>query len=421
MKRRQTGAVILTVALTMLFLLGFMGIALDFGHLFVVKTELQTATDSCALAAAQELDGASDALTRATSAGRTAGNLNKTNFQGGTAGLAAADITFSDSLIGAYSSTFAPVANARYARCVRTRGGMAPWMLQAMSAFSGNAAYGANRAVFAQAVATRASAQSTCPLPISIKPKAGGVAPNYGFQVGEWVVLLSKDNVTPGKIGWFPLNSGGKMEDIENQLNGTYCGVKANDNVGTEVSGVKASLFEIWNYRFGIYKNKADPSVDRPDYSGYAYTTDNWKPRAGGAMPNAYSGSTPPGSHATAANFKTKRLAFASYDDTGTDIKHGDKITGLKMNSFKELATPNPGGQHDQLGYNRRIVLVPVTPFGSTKVVDFVCMLMLRPIEDPNADVELEFLGNAGAVNSPCTTYGMAGGTAGPLVPTLVQ
>src|SRR4029078_3860195 len=140
LKRRQTGAVILTVALTMLFLLGFMGIALDFGHLFVVKTELQTATDSCALAAAQELDGASDALTRATSAGRTADNLNRTNFQGGTAGLAAADITFSDSLIGAYSSTFAPVANAKYARCVRTRGAIAPSMLQAVSGVSQNSA-----------------------------------------------------------------------------------------------------------------------------------------------------------------------------------------------------------------------------------------------------------------------------------------
>src|SRR3954453_3811059 len=93
LRRSQNGAVIVTVAMAMLFLLGFMGIALDFGHLFVVKTELQTATDSCALAAAQELDGASDALTRATSAGITAGNLNKVNFQGGTAGVVAADIT----------------------------------------------------------------------------------------------------------------------------------------------------------------------------------------------------------------------------------------------------------------------------------------------------------------------------------------
>src|SRR3954464_14941302 len=108
---RQRGAVILTVAFALLFLLGFMGIALDFGHLFVVKTELQTAMDSCALAAAQELDGASDALTRATNAGLAAGNANRANFQRGTAGLIATEITFSDSLVGAYSHTFVPVAN----------------------------------------------------------------------------------------------------------------------------------------------------------------------------------------------------------------------------------------------------------------------------------------------------------------------
>src|SRR3954465_167661 len=101
-KARQRGAVILTAALSMLFLLGFMGLALDFGHLFVVKTEMQTATDSCALAAAQELDGAVDALARASSAGVTAGNLNRVNFQGGASGIVANDVTFSDSLIGAY-------------------------------------------------------------------------------------------------------------------------------------------------------------------------------------------------------------------------------------------------------------------------------------------------------------------------------
>ena len=39
---RQKGAVIVTVAFALLFLLGFMAIALDFGHMFVVKDELQT-------------------------------------------------------------------------------------------------------------------------------------------------------------------------------------------------------------------------------------------------------------------------------------------------------------------------------------------------------------------------------------------
>src|ERR1700693_2502001 len=88
-RRRQNCSIIVTVEPSLLFLLGFMGVAFDFGHLFVVRTELQTAMDACALAAAQELDGRSDAVTptcvgRATSAGMTAGNLNNVNFQSGT-------------------------------------------------------------------------------------------------------------------------------------------------------------------------------------------------------------------------------------------------------------------------------------------------------------------------------------------------
>src|SRR5688500_5430396 len=80
-RNRQKGAVIITVSLLMLFLLGFMAFAIDFGRLFVVKTELQTAMDSCALSAAQELDGLGDSITRGRSAGLTAGNTNRVNFQ----------------------------------------------------------------------------------------------------------------------------------------------------------------------------------------------------------------------------------------------------------------------------------------------------------------------------------------------------
>jgi len=105
LQARQHGAVMVTVAFALLFLLGFMGVALDFGHLFVVKTELQTAMDSCALAAAQELDQSGSGLSgvaRATNAGRTAGNLNRVNFQGSASGVVDTDVTFSDTLIGSY-------------------------------------------------------------------------------------------------------------------------------------------------------------------------------------------------------------------------------------------------------------------------------------------------------------------------------
>src|SRR6476661_5165291 len=83
-RRQQGGAVIITMALLLLFLLGFMGFALDFSRLFIVKTELQTAMDSCALSAAQELDGLAGALDRGRSAGITAANMNRVNLQSAT-------------------------------------------------------------------------------------------------------------------------------------------------------------------------------------------------------------------------------------------------------------------------------------------------------------------------------------------------
>lgn len=68
-KQRERGAVLPMVGLTLAVLLGMAGLVIDLSGLFVAKTELQSAVDSCALSAAQELDGASDALTRATNAG----------------------------------------------------------------------------------------------------------------------------------------------------------------------------------------------------------------------------------------------------------------------------------------------------------------------------------------------------------------
>ena len=114
--RRQRGAVVVTVALLMMFLLGFMGFALDFARTFVVKTELQTAMDSCALSAAQELDGAADAITRAVSAGLTAGNVNGVNFQSqnwaGKGQVTTGNITFRDGTYTVTTNPTIPIARA---------------------------------------------------------------------------------------------------------------------------------------------------------------------------------------------------------------------------------------------------------------------------------------------------------------------
>jgi hypothetical protein len=417
-RRRQHGSVIITVCLVMLFLLGFMGIALDFGHLFVVKTELQTAMDSCALAAAQELDGESSALTRASSAGQTAGNLNNVNFQSSTwsdkGQLVDTDITFRDA---AYNVTTVP-ANAKYAQCQHTQPAVQLWLLQAMGAFSGNTTlYPNTQNVMANAVAARAHAQSACPLPLALKPNPGGVAPDYGFTPGQWIVLLTAQGAaTGGQIGWANLDGSNGAAETTAEMNG-HCGTKIGDTLGTP--GVQASVARAWNSRFGIYGGGSSPATSPPDWTGYAYTAKNWPSKS-----HAYDGPVPAASPntATSANYITKRDAWASCANTGTSVSTCESITGLTLNSFSRLASSGVDGEHHLDGsYNRRIALVPIVN-GAMGVIDYACMLILQPISIPMpASVQLEYIGNAAAIGSPCVTSGSPGGVAGPLVPVLVR
>lgn len=416
------GVVLPLVAVGLTALLGFGGLVIDLGSLFVAKTELQSALDSCALAAAQELDGAADALSRATNAGLTAGNFNKVGYQETTAGITTEEVTFSDTLAGSYSTSFAPAANARYARCNHTTNGIPAYLIQLVGGSTSNS-------VGAVAVATRAHAQSSCPLPIGIRPKPGGTAPNYGYLVGEWITMLYDPTQSgqPSEMGWYNLDGSTNAAETQKEVAGTgYCGSKVGDTVGTP--GAKVAVSDEWNSRFGIYKNNGDMAAMRPDFTGYVYcqsatnpscTETNW---ANPVPQNAYSGTPTAGSHATAANFLTKRLAYANYADTGTTINEGDAITGLnlKPGGFKDLATAGTSGQHREYGKNRRVVLVSVVSPAS-KIIDYACMLMLQPVTNTTVAVQLEFLGNAGDPGTPCTTNGLAGGAAGPMVPTLVQ
>jgi len=406
---KPRGAILPLVGLALVVLLGFAGLVIDLGGLFVAKTELQSALDSCALAAANELDGAADALTRGTNAGLTAGNANKVKYQESSAGIVSADITYSDTLAGSYSASFAPVANAHYARCEHTSPPIAAYFIGLVGASSSNS-------VGALAIATRANSQTNCPIPIGLLSRGGG-APNYGYQVGEWVTMLyDPTGSTPSEMGWYNLNGTTSASETKSEVLNGYCGSKIGDTLGTP--GAKVSVNDEWNGRFGIYKNNGDVSTWRPDFSGYVYTSTNWT----NVVPqNAYSGTPAAGSDVTAANFKTKRLAYANYADTGTSVNVGDAITGLNMKpgGFKSLATSGTGGELQQFGLNRRIVLAPI--LSSSTIIDYACMLMLQPVTNSTVSVQLEFLGNAGAINSPCTSAGLAGGTVGPLVPTLVR
>lgn len=432
-RHRQKGAVIITVALLMFFLLGFMAFALDFGKLFVVKSELQTSMDSCALAAAQELDSLPTAIDRARSAGLTAGNLNAVNFQSpdwsGKGQLVATEITFRDA---SYVATTNP-AVAQYAQCQHTQPAVQMWLLRAMSIVTGDTTlFPSTHNVMASAVATRASSQTACPIPLALKTMPGGsAANNYGFLQGQWITLLmGAGEATNGEIGWANLDGSNNAAETVREMNGS-CGTEVGDNLGTP--GVQAAVADVWNYRFGIYRNNVSPgtpSTHHPDYSGYAYTDTNWPADPTSANPevrNAYYGTPYADPTGTAENFATKRSNFASCDDDGTRMRGGsghscESITGLDLNSFQDLAVPGPTavGGHRTYGRDRRTVVVPVVDNANT-VIDWACMLMLQPLSIPLVPVQLEFIGLAGAPGVPCTTSGMPGGWAGPLVPQLVR
>ncbi|KGF83021.1 hypothetical protein IA69_01920 [Massilia sp. JS1662] len=397
-RRNEAGAVIVTVALLLFLLLGFTGLALDLGHLFIVRTELQTSMDACALAAAQELNGQPDALARATNAGIAAGNVNRVDLQSATwsgkGQVTAADITFRDQNHNAGATS----ATARYVRCNHVQRDTPTNLVHMAGMLVGSSAFAAKMDVAALAEATTTPAQSTCPMPLALKPKAGGARPNFGFVKGEWVTLLSKTTASGGQIGWANLDGSTSASETEAELKG-YCGTRVGSKLGTP--GVQGTIADTWNARFGIYKNNSGPAVAPPDFTGFVYTR---------------AGTWPQGSNAY-GDFVNKRQAFAN---CAASVGACEAATKLKLNQFTTVATGGANGDLRKYGTNRRLVVVPVVD-GGYNVIDFACMLLLQPIPSPFDDVQLEFLGNASDASSPCTANGLPGGLAGPLVPVLVR
>src|SRR5512143_2845716 len=206
--KRQRGAVAVVVGIAILVLVGMIGLALDMGQMFVNKTELQNAADACALAAARELDGNADALTRADAAGVLVGTQNLVGFQKTAVVLTPADISYSDQLSpnSSYKTSAAASAGeakkARFAMCQVGRTDIAMW-------FMGLQGFG-NQTVRAYAVATLAPSQSTCAIPIGLCKQPGGSAPTFGLIVGQWYSgkFSAGTPSTTGSYNWIDFNPG---------------------------------------------------------------------------------------------------------------------------------------------------------------------------------------------------------------------
>jgi uncharacterized membrane protein len=71
MKRAEprAGFILVTTGLSIVALIGMMGVAVDLGRMYIAKSEVQTFADLTAIAATRQLDGSDSGVTRARQQG----------------------------------------------------------------------------------------------------------------------------------------------------------------------------------------------------------------------------------------------------------------------------------------------------------------------------------------------------------------
>ena len=407
-RKGQRGAIAIVVGLSLVVLVGFAGLALDGGRLYLTKTELQNAADACALAAASDLAGAPNIpagnFLIAQNAAMRVAEQNRVGFQGAAINRGNVTVEFGTSLSsGAWLTAAAnPPANARFVRCTIPQTGITPWFMQVLG-------FGA-ATVSAAATASLVPSQAACNgIPMAMC--AQGSAPSFGLVPGQWYNGgFSNSGQLTGSFAWIDYTppSGGASE-----LSAVLAGPGAClSSVGSQVgaTGANTSVNRQWNTRFGVYHPSEDPNGPVPDRSGYAYRAANWPSQA----------------NALADFLNTRRPTNQPYGVPG--VANGNTITGLSVSP--PSSTVLQAGQLATRGANRRIVSAPIVNcagFASSQtvpVLDYGCVLMLHPLDNtPGLTVFMEFIGLSSAAGSPCESLGIPGGpgSTGPAVPGLVQ
>lgn len=437
-RRGQRGVVAIIVGLSLTAMVGFIGLALDGGRLYLAKTELQNAADACALAASYELTGAPTipvaSFERAELVGKDVGARHKVLFQGAT--IAGGDITvsFGTALSGSgWSAAAGAPGTSKYVRCVIERAGIAPNLMQVLGI--------GESTVRALATATLAPAQTTCALPMALC--ARGAAPSYGYLAGDWVPMGFSQSGGGGNqtanytgnfrwIDFFPNQqtpgcSGGGAQELACLLAGAgQCSLPEPTNAACTSSGnanptpgcvgqngAVNSLEKGYNTRFGVYANGGGYNITTspPDFTGNGFAIENWT-----LGRNAYAGSV-----AGQTNFRDSRAAHLAITNPA----------GLNPPFFANNDTIATQAQHTTNGADRRLVVLPIVEcsnFSSGQhapVRAYACVLMLDPYrrQGNNVKTQLEYIGRSNEPGSPCASSGIAGNaiSQGPLVPALVQ
>ena len=425
---RQRGAVAILVAVAMVAMLGFLGLAVDGGHLYLTKTELQNSADACSLAASYELTSPTTltpaAYSRAVAAGQTVALRNLVNFQGSAIVASNVSVSFSTDLKPGTSWVTASAAGSAtprpsYVRCTLTRSGIAMFFMPLLGFGS--------QSVVSAATAGLVTSQSSCVVPVGLCTVGGATTAPFGLTVSNWYSSGTSTFFNGGTTDWLWIGfSGNTSETVLDTLlagNGA-CSVTVGQTVG-KVSAFSQSTAGAWNSRFGLYQSGTNTffqggtttfsvSSTPPDFTGYAYN-----------FPNPSANWTK--NTSALADFMTKRTSYAPY---GTTVSAGNSVTKLYIGSASSYTVATSPGDYQQYGANRRLVITPIidcSPLSNnnktTPVLGWGCVLLLQPINQMSDATYVEYEGLANAAGSPCAGSGIPGGStsAGPMVPALVQ
>jgi len=280
-KQQEDGTVAILWAVSLITFLGLIAAAYEVGQMGTTHSELQSYVDNVALAAAGELDGESDAITRATAAAQNLISDNHTFATSDNTLSGASDftLTFLSSLPASDTAAAPTTTNPRLAAFVQVDAApqtVAMTVLRAVNSLLGQPA-GTDPQISATAVA--GFTQAAC----DITPLTFCLPANWEttLDIGDMVLLRSGGNGTPwgpGNFGFIDLDSFQDASGVcaDEGGNKLACLIAADRNVSrcvttrgiTTEPGQKVGITNAaFNVRFDIYQAVLNGKKNDPDFA----------------------------------------------------------------------------------------------------------------------------------------------------------
>ncbi|HEX8335174.1 MAG TPA: pilus assembly protein TadG-related protein [Pyrinomonadaceae bacterium] len=254
--KRERGSVLAMSALGMLAFLLATGLAVDLGHFYLVKSELQNAADAAALAGASALNSGPTGITEATKRATAAMN----NYEFNTKSLAIVDVKFAVNLGGPYMDAGSVGASVKKIRFVKVETPSVP-----VQVFFAAPVLGNSKNLRAEATAGMSvPITSVCDfLPVSVIDYGKAMEPGstYTFRA------QTSGSVEPGNYQILAV-AGAGGQDVRV---GLASGVDACAEPGEEYAvdtkpGLTSGPVRVGiNTRFDEYGPQVDPVMQPPD------------------------------------------------------------------------------------------------------------------------------------------------------------